>query len=243
MMLKTSKKGQVGAVVAVGIIVASTIIVYNALTPTLQDTELLQQYNKAKQMMSTIDTAVRELLYEAPGATRTVHVDSAGGTFTVSGSDERITYNFRDIMLLEPGTSTTEGNLIIQSGPTVSSYELDVDNDGQAELVLENAAVLFAISKIGSSDNYSFVNTSSMIKLITNKLINENITPISGIFINDNRASAYGSGYTELIPSGSDQQTRGILVHVEPALGKKYDAVFRLYTGMDYVEMQVTNIY
>lgn len=237
------KKGQVGAVIAIGIVVASSIIVYNALTATVDESKVYQQFNNAKQMMVLIDSTIKEMLYEAPGAMRVLRLDAGEGIFTVAGKEDSIKYQLEKLNLLEPGTRTREGNMIIQSGANMKAYESDINSDGYTELVLENDALLFAVSKIGEPKNHTFVNTTSMIKLMRNKITNTDVMPTSGIFINDFYNSSYGTGYTELTSLSSDAQSAGIHVYVDSQSGIKYDALFTLTVGMDYVEMRVSNIY
>jgi hypothetical protein len=233
----------VTAVVAVTIVVASTVLVVNVITPVMEQGKTLQRFNEAKNLLSGVDAAISELMYEAPGAKRTLKLSAREGQFIVSGADDSLKFKFDPgITLFEPGTRKKEGNLIITSGPGVKAYEQDVDGDGDTDLVLENAAVLFAINKSGNSTNRVLVNTTNFIRLMKNKVTGVNITPTSGIYIDEYDNSSYGQGYTELTSKGEYLTSASIRLVMNSSANIEYEALFTLGAGKDFIEMEVRHI-
>jgi len=230
-------KGILTAIFVVAIVIASSIIVISNITPMIEKNQAYQSLNKAKQMMSELDAIINELMFEASGAQRSMNF-IADGSLVVSGKEDKIKFRMdKGIGLFDPGTKTKEGNILAVNGPFIRAYEKDMDDDGCLDLVLENDAVLFAVRKFSNE----FINTSNMITIIENKLAGVNITPVSRITIEDNETSSYGNGSTELTEIGSYLVTSAIRLYLNTT-SVKYEALFTLGAGQDYVELEIRNI-
>jgi len=243
-MKKVYRKGVlIQSIVAIAVIITSTVIVINMLSSSFEESKIYGNLNKAKETMSFVDSVIKELAVEAPGARRTINILSDFGTFIVDGKGDSIRFFMESpIAILDPGTSVREGSLIITSGPVMSAYERDVDNDGTADLVLENGAILFAIKKIGSPTNLVSINTTTIFTMIRNKLADVNITPITYIYMDDDLDNAVGTGFTELTVKGSALGSASIRVHVNSSGTKEYDAIFTLRGAQDFIELEMKNI-
>ena len=243
MKLNRKKGVVIEAVVAIAIVITSSVIVVNLLSSSFDESKTYDNLNKAKESMSFIDSVIRELAVEAPGARRTINILSDFGTFSVDGESDSIKFFMESpVSIIESGTSVQEGNLIMTSGPTMSAYERDVDNDGITDLVLENEAVLFAMKKIGSPSNITSINTTSIFTMIRNKRANVNITPITYIYVDDMLNTSTGNGFTELSEKGTSIQSASIRVYVNSSGTKEYDAVFTLRSAQDFAELEIKNI-
>lgn len=241
-----NRKGQnemLGTVIILVIIIVATILVVSRIYPLLAQGKETVSLDEAKQMMTSLDSAIKELSFEAPGAKRTVTLKTTGGRFRVSGAENKIKYQIDTTSeLITPGTRSKEGPLIITSGQNFRAYESDVDSDGTTDLVLESQYVLFAVKKVGSPSSPASINTSSIITLIKNIQENVNITPSNtSILINNNETSAYGTGYSELTHPGEYLQESGIKIFVNSTL-YSYEALFTLTTSQDFIELEVRNI-
>lgn len=229
----------IGAVVAIAVVVASTVMVMNTITDVVREGSDASKFNMAKQLMSSVDMNVRELMYESTGAKRVIKLEARDGMFIVSEKEDKIKYQLSpDIKIYEPGTRFREGNMIISSGPFMDAYESDIDGNNESDLVLENDVVLFAIRKIGNATHFDELNTTTIIALIRNKKTGTDAVPKSGIFIDG--TSSYGNGYTELVRSGDALMSSGIRVVMNSTYD--YEAVFTLGAGRDFIEMEVRHI-
>lgn len=234
----------VSSAVVVIIIVASSILVLNAINPIVDESRDFQKFNEARETLNKIDTAISDLLFEAPGARRSIDIDVKDGRLSVSGGDDSIKLRIDNVDIFSSGLRTEEGNILITSGPSMRAYESDIDSDGNTDLVMENGLVLFAIRKIGSPSSYATVNTTTMITMLKNKRLNVNVShPLSGIFINDLATTAYGTGYSELTKLGEGLESSSIHVFVNAtAANVTYDATFSLSTSMDFIDLQVSHV-
>ena len=238
------RKGEIiSAVIVIGVVVASAVIVVNMVKPMLEEGDVYQDFNQAKQAMSSLDEVLRELAVEATGSTRTVTLNTYGGEFEVSGRGDQIKFKMdKPLPNFEPGTSTKEGNLIISYGPNIIAQEFDINSDGSNELVFENDALLFAIKKYGNSTNATSINTTDMIALMRNKRTNTDVIPKSGIFLNALDNSSYGNGYTEMTRTGRTLSSSSIRLVMNSTAGINYEAIFSIQSGQDFVSMEVRNI-
>lgn len=245
---KPGRKGLslVMEVLIVVIVIVSSIIVYNVANSILEEGRSVQRYNLAREILTGIDTVIREISSEAPGSMRVIRVEAIeGAEFVVSGKSDTIRYSLllpREIF--KAGLRFQEGNLLIISGPSVNSYESDIDGDGTTDLVLENRAVLFAIKKLGSPGSPATINTTNMITQMRMKTVNVNVTsPISLIALNDQQNTTYGSGWTEFTRNESYILSNSIRVVVNAtAANVTYIAEFTLAGANDFVELEVKQI-
>ncbi|MFH0832702.1 MAG: hypothetical protein V1900_03225 [Candidatus Aenigmatarchaeota archaeon] len=230
----------ISSVVVVAIIVASSVMVISMITPLMDEGKAYQDMNKAKETMSVLDSVIKELSQESVGATRTIDVASDFGTFHVAGREDKLEFRLESLKLLEPGI-TREGNLLISSGPMMKAYEQDIDNDNTTDLVLENGVVLFAVKKLGNSGNWMSMNMTDIITRVNNKQANINISkPKAWIFVDETDVSA-GNGYSELTKLGSFLTSSGIKLYINTTTAR-YEALFTLGAGNDFLEMEVKQI-
>ena len=111
-------KGFVSEVVIIAITIASTIIVINAVNPIIEEGRTAQAISNAKQILKTVDTVVNQLVFEAPGAKRSVDIDLSDGRFVFSGRDDRIKVRLES-SILKTGTRIQEENIVIQDRKSV----------------------------------------------------------------------------------------------------------------------------
>ncbi|MBI3190228.1 hypothetical protein HYZ41_00840 [archaeon] len=237
-------KGLVGAVIIFAIIVVVMIIILNNVSPIIDEGKKAQAITDAKQTLKTIDNVVNQLAIESTGAKRTIDIDLSSGRFIFSGKQGSMKIRLDDTNLLKPGTVIQDENIVMSGGGGMNSYEADILNDGQQDVVMENSLVLLAVKKLGTSANPVFINTSNIVTQIRNKRQNINMTPNSaktGIFVNDISNSSFGTGYTELSSMNSIDRN-SIVVHMASYANISYDAVFTMASGLDYIEMEVKNV-
>lgn len=235
-------KGIVSEVVITAIVIVSSIIVINNINTVLTSTKSTEMFNEARQNLRTVDAVINQLMFESTGARRSVDISLRQGKFIFSGEDDSIRVRLEGTGLLTPGTRIEEGNIIIQGGGTLDSYEKDIFDDGQTDLVMENSALLLAIKKLGNSTNSAALNTTNIITLIRNKRQDVNISyPRAGIFVNDLNGSFYGTWYTDLTQTGSRQQN-SIVIYMNSSANITYDAVFTMSAATDFFELAVKNV-
>jgi len=218
-------------IVLVGVIAAVMLIGF--IKTMIDQGKTYNDFNKAKQDMSLINSIIKELSFEAPGSMRTIKLESEIGNFIVSGKENKIKYRVEtDIPILEPGTVTKEGDLTIVSGNIARAYEDNIS--GNEVLVLENDDVLFAVYRYGNKTDPVFINTTRLIALMKNKDLNINITPITKILIDNADNTSYGYGYTEIVETGNYLPAGTIRLVMD-----NYEALFTLRAGQDFIETEI----
>ncbi|MBI4174559.1 MAG: hypothetical protein HY517_02850, partial [Candidatus Aenigmarchaeota archaeon] len=140
------KGDMISGVIVVVIIVTSGILVLNTINPVIEETKDFQKFNEAKKVMGEIDLAVSEVLFEAPGARRSIDI-KVPGKLSVSGGEDKIKMRIDGVNIFSSGVRGQEGNLEISSGPSMKAHEKDIDGDGNTDLVIENGLALFAVKK------------------------------------------------------------------------------------------------
>jgi len=229
----------VSAALVILVLLSSTIVVVNYIGPLIEEGKVHQAFNTAKQTMITIDSVMRELIAEAPGAKRTLKLKSDIGQFLILPSEDSIKYRVKtDVPIIEPGTTYREGNMLISSGAYVKAYVSDVNNDGADDVILENDNILFAVKKLGNSTSPVFINTTNFISMMKNKRLNITLTPITKIMIDEFDNSSYGYGYTELTDSGYYLASSGIKLFLNSS-SYAYEALFKLSGNNDFIELEI----
>ena len=94
------KGSLLSATIAISIVIASSVIVLNVISSTIDEGKALQSFKSAKQTMEEIDTTMSELIFEATGAKRSMEIDIDEGELIVSGSEDKIKFRLNDIDIL-----------------------------------------------------------------------------------------------------------------------------------------------
>lgn len=232
------KGSLISGTATVAIVIASTIIVVNVISPMMEETDVSQTIGLLKQELTVIDSTVKEVSAEAPGSSRQIVVDSKTSDFVVSGLEDKIMFRLENVETSEPGVSAKEGDIVVSGGGTTDAYEKDVNSDGVTDLVLENDALLFAVKKVTAGS----INMTNMVTIIKNKKTGTEFQPVSRIILDSRTNTSYGTGFSELVSAGDFLSSGSIRVHVISSGGYTYDAVFSLSGIADFVELQIKNV-
>lgn len=219
------------------IILVTTILVISVAMPLLNTAKDTQKFNDAKQTISSIDRVLSDLATESQGSRREIRVDVGENKLEINSREDTLKIKIEQPQPLEENTRVQEGNIVISSGRFVKGYESDIDSDGDTDLVLENDAIIFAINK-----SSSYINTTNFITMMKNKNLNVNIIPRSGIFVNNLENSSYGIGTLELTEKGDFLPSSAIRAVLNSTGNIRYEAIFTLTDGMDFVELEVKQL-
>lgn len=231
-------------VLVTAIIIVAISVVLSIGLPAIDRAKEAALISEAKNIMQSIDSAARQVLFEGNGAQRVFSISSTGGDYFSEKSTDRILFKLNSISgVIDPGTYKKEGNLIISAGTDVKASEYDANSDGTNELVLENSRILFAVKKIGNSSNYAVMNNSQLVKLIQLKENSLNITPSDSSTIIDNSLlSVNGTGYTQLMQTGDLLREASIKAYIQSDSGANYEIWYTLRSNADFVLEEVKNI-
>lgn len=227
--------------IVIAMVLASSIVVLNIATPVIDESRSVQSIVQAINVLTTVDATINQLLLEAPGATRSLDIFLARGTFVVEDESDEIKITTEERGFLDPG-DVELGNIAVESGTFMKAYEGDADGDGDLDYILENSAVLFSVLKLGSASQNVTVNTSTLIPVIKNKRDNINITPTAGVQIDDSPLTANGNGNTQLTKAGTNIEEGEIRLIMNATNNVTYNVFFRLRPNDDYVIIDIGNV-
>lgn len=242
--MKKAVSTLVSFVLVVAIIIAAISVVLSIGLPAIDRAKDAALISEAKNIMQSIDSAARQVLFEGNGAQRVFSISSTGGDYFAEKDTDSVKFKLNSISgVIDPGAYRKEGNLIISAGTDVKASEYDANSDGTGELVLENSRMLFAVQKLGNSSSYTAVNNSQIVKLIQLKENSLNITPADSSTIVDNiPLSVNGTGYTELTQTGELLREASIKAYMESDSGANYEIWYTLRSNADFILEEVRNI-
>lgn len=229
-------------ILIVAVSMASIALVLRVGSPLLEKTEEFSSFSEAKNSMHRINSAVKEVSYEGNGSSRKIGITVGKGEYKVSSADNSVIYEMEsEHELFSKGMWKREGDIVISTGADVRAYEADVTGDGKKELVLENSRVLFAVNKTGNITSPESLDTGKLIKKLWIKDSGFNVTPNgSQVSILDMENSSSGTGYTELLDSGSHLGMGRIKVSLTLDSGFNYSITYVLSAKSDFVKADIS---
>ncbi|MGC8812234.1 MAG: hypothetical protein ACP5O8_01450 [Candidatus Aenigmatarchaeota archaeon] len=210
--------------------------------PMMERTRESSVINEGLENLKLISEVVEEVATEGIGSLRSVSLKITDGEYKINEKTNSIEFYYSPkSYLVEPGFLKEE-NIALISGKNAVAKEYDLDNDGENEIVLENEFIRVGVLKKGSKENYEFINTSKLIKIIHFKVKDINLTPSdTSIFIDDREESSYGFGYSEGLNLGKSSAKAEALIHLNTSYAN-YDVLYTLYGGADFLTIKILNI-
>ncbi|MEM7825420.1 MAG: hypothetical protein QW412_00995, partial [Candidatus Aenigmatarchaeota archaeon] len=189
-----------------------------------------------------ISKNIEEVVSEGIGSFRSLSLKITEGEYKVNEKTNSIEFYYSPKNYLpEPGF-LKEGEILLVSGSNAIVKEFDLDKDSESEIVLENEFLSVGIIKRGSKQNYEFINTSKLIKVINFKPKNVSLIPSdTSVFIDDKEDSSYGYGYSEGLNLNKSSVKAEALIHLNTSYAS-YDLLYTLYAGADFLIIKVLNI-
>ncbi|QQG40297.1 MAG: hypothetical protein HYS81_02715 [Candidatus Aenigmatarchaeota archaeon] len=232
----------IAAVFVLAISLAAIVIVLKVGIPSFTEAREFATLTEAKGVLLAIDSAIREVASEGEGSTRRLQLRITDGTYVIDNKSQEVRFELQtESEIVAPCVGVREGPILINSGGDVTGAERDENNDGITDLILENSKMMLVINKTGTSASLAAVDTGKLILKMWIKGPNVNVTPSDSTIRLDNVANSNrGSGYTELLDSGTKMGRGRIRAHLENAGGIDYDVIYNLFCG-DYVRIDVQN--
>jgi len=170
---------------------------------------------------------MEEVMNEESGSIRELDAVNDAGDIRINSETNSIEANLK-IFTTDYGRFVKQGIMHI--------YGSDVFCDDTGNITMENSAVKIIFRKSVNS-----VDTSQIIINMTEKRSGDVISfTNSSVIIDSNESSVSGSGYTELLESGSNMPL--CVLHAKINSTLSYDVFYTLYAGADFIEIRVENI-
>lgn len=233
------------ATMAIYVGVAVTAI-SGALTvgaPALENMQDANSIQKSQNFMHTLDAAVKEVVSEGEGSTRTLQANFDRGELYYENETNSVVYELRTgAEVISPQSSRREGNVVISSSADVKVNETSID--GTDCYMMENSRIKACIKNVGSESSPESINTSNLVTHYEfknpdgdNREFNGTIT----VELNEIESTRNGTGYTEAAETGEFLGTGEVKATVSSDYGFKYDVFYRLPTGADFLKVDVQN--
>ncbi len=222
----------ISAVIYIGIMTAVITLIMTIVTPTLQKMEDRAAFSQAKNIMTSLDSIIREVASEGQGSMRIFPLQLKKGELLIDGKDNKITYFLETkALIITPNTMRKIGDLEFGS-----NMDVDVIDNGNT-ITMKNSYLEINISKIGNQTNYSFINLSNVIKSIylikEQKLFNGTVS-----FKVDNISAGYGYVYAEQY--GHNLPKGVVIIHLNTT-AESFDLVITLDSYSDFIKVNGEN--
>jgi len=228
------KKGAIwiSAVIYVMIAVIVMVLVLEAGLPLIKGLTEKNAFNKIRNTVVALDRQIQQIASEGQGSQRVIPIEITDGELTVK--DQKLRWKLEtDTKIVESKSRVELGNLVIASDVDVTAAE--VDN----YFIVENSRIKVNFSKIGSSTNFSDINTSG---IINNVFYKDNHVTTDGtftFFVNDS-SSLSGTGYTRLEDKGTSLTTAAVRAHINNS-AMQYDILITLDSKADFFRANIEN--
>ena len=217
--------------ILVSIVVLGVGLVLLAGIPVVDRAKANLELRDSEEFLFKLDSSIKDVSREGQGSSRLVK--SSSGNFRVSSEEDVIEYSQRT-SVFDYLTRKINNGILLISGTDANCYEADADSDGKIDLVMENSYITVAVRKVNGT-----YNTKDNIIFIKNK--SAKITPIdSSIMVDSNAATAQGNGISYLQQTGQELSKCRARFLMNSTLN--YDVFYTLYSGADFLAVDVRNI-
>lgn len=213
------------------LVIAGIGIVMLASSPLLEQAEAASALTQAEQSMTQLSNAIKSVSREGIGSSRLIEVPSLSGTWHLVPEEDMIEFRLATSPL-EPLIRRLRDDLVYISGFD-ANCSLGTYGSSPA-WILENSYMRAYLQKVNGS-----VDTSKDILALQSKVTNVTIVPAdSSIRIDDDAATSSGTGFSEM-STGALPKCRA---HFFVNGSVSYDIFYTLYSGADFLVVEVRNI-
>jgi hypothetical protein len=224
------------AVLAIGMV----FIIFSPMVLTMSSTT---EINDAQTLMTSIDKTVQEVARGGSG-TSNVFKFSNSPKMVLSADEDAIKYSKdTDSSIFEYFMRKVTDKITFITGSDVSCYESDINEDGSTDLVLENTYIQFVLQKVALTNPMSNIDTNGNIIIIKEKTNDYIIYPSnSSVVIDENVDTSRGTGYSQILRQGNSMPVCSARFYVNSVAGISYDVYYKLYSGTDFIVVDVKNV-
>ncbi|MBI5332451.1 MAG: hypothetical protein HZB65_02675 [Candidatus Aenigmarchaeota archaeon] len=218
-------------IMIVSIVVLGVSLVLVSGMPVIDKVKDGLEFQEAEKFMQKIGIAIDDVSREGEGSTRIVR--SGSGEYRIDSRSDLIEFVQRS-SVFDYLTRKQDNDLVLVSGTDARCYEQDVDGDSKVEMVMENSYIKIALKKASGA-----YNTKDAIVSITGN--NRTIYPTdSSIIIDEDPATGSGIAASELDEIGTGLPKCRAHYFMNSTID--YDIYYTLYSGADFMTVEIRNI-
>lgn len=223
----------ISIVFIIGIVIAAVTITLTLGNPIIDVTKDGVKLKQAEDALSLIDKKISEVMAEGRGSSRQVQILTPD-TLTISADEDAVQYRLETQAEIFPYLSRSFDKNIARIS------ESDVNCRKENNLIAENSFVRFEFQSVEKTSPLPLIDTKGNIKSIKEKIKGTVLFPEdTSVMIDNVTETAAGTGYTEVLKEGT---LPVCTVHVFVNSTVSYDIYYKLYSGADFVVMEVVNI-
>ncbi|MBI2173508.1 MAG: hypothetical protein HYT73_04885 [Candidatus Aenigmarchaeota archaeon] len=228
--------------VVVTIAVASIYVVLTETRAAVDSASLAGEFSDAESFLKSLDNQIMEVQKEGPGSRRLFPFSVSGG-YEVSDAEDSVIREMQSSPeFVQYQSSVLSENIVFVSGSQSSCFERDESGDGLNELVMENPYIKAVFRKTARASPLATIRTNETIISMQEKSGGNTVSFVnSSVLIDGNSTSSSGSGYTELLKTGSNKPFCTVRMFVNSTAGV-YDVFYTLYSSSDFIVADVRNI-
>ena len=214
------------AIVAL-IIIGSVGLVLSIGQPVIDKSLDVRRFKSADDLLSSLDKQI-EIVSLYPNSTKIASFYSETDGFETIPEEDAIQFSIlTSVRPMQPFSRFLKQNKIYISGNDVSCSD-------NGSLVMYNTYLKAVFKKINGT-----IDSKDLIDYLTEKLTNTEISiSNSSIVINNDTESSHGTGYTEILKTGTNLPV--CTVHAFINSTYDYDVYFRLYSYSDFLVVDVS---
>ncbi len=217
------------------IVIITVGIVIGISNPIIQTTIKSSDVSSAENDLNFINNYIRTVANEGEGSTRAFNFNSPK-TFSSIPGEDAVQFLVEKTSFIDYLTRSVSGNLIYVAGSNVNCQETDGNGDNETDLVAENDKIKVSFRKVNGNIDTTNLLLEALQKTNGEKIYVGNFS----VIINDDSSSAKGTGYTEISNSGKNLPLCQIHAYVNSTVD--YDVYYKLYSGADFIVVEVRHI-
>lgn len=210
------------------IVMVGFAVILSVGQPVIEKVTDSEKVRVVENIMRLIDNSISYVAEEGIGSSRLIKFYSPGA---IQSIPEENAIQFRaESAIIEYFSRRVVGSLVYISGNDVSCRT-------GSDLTMENSYISIVFQKIENST----INTEDNILMIREKSSGIAIYPTnSSVVIDDDPRTAHGTGYSEILRAGDKLPSCQVHFFVNSTVS--YDIYYTLYSGADFIEVEVRNV-
>ena len=228
----------ISAVIFIAVTITAVGVIYYTGMPIVKKLQAAATIENMRGTMSELDRLIQDVASEGKGSKRTLNLKLDSGTLYVNGSEDVVYWYYEtDAEVISPRTYQRIGDMIIGANLETNATEGTIYT--RPAYILSNEHLRVYIKKFGAWNNMTSFNTSQLLMAVYNKNLNTWM-PLDhlSITIDNQSASATGSGYTVMEDSGK-YLPYGVVTAYMNSSYLEYQINFTLESGADFLEIEV----
>ncbi len=224
----------ISVMIIVAVVIIAITLVFAVGRPVIEKAAISSKISEAEFALKTIENSINEVVSEGIGSSRAFIVKFPGDA-RIMGSEDAAQFSIESPVPVFDYLSrsfVTENIARISESGVLCSYG--------GNIIMENQFVRVELQYVPEAQPLSEINTKNNIKSITLKDEGETIYPVdSSVYIDIYPETSAGTGYSELL-AGGKQPVCTAHFFIDSAID--YDIYYKLYSGADFVVVEVANI-